>query len=126
MASNPVDLEAIYPWITKELFQNILAKENPTSKVQVTEYSVSPAVRDGENFGSQMIRVIVKYLLNNNSKEYRFVIKALHYHTEVKRISTEMQVFKREIYNYKHVLPAVHKLLEEICDNSKVAAKYEF
>lgn len=71
------DLQSIFPWINQELFQRILISEFPTHTVKVETFTISAAVPDGENFGSQMIRAVVQYLFDSNPKEYRFVIKAL-------------------------------------------------
>lgn len=117
------DLQSIYPWISVELFQRILAKEFPTHTVKVEAFTISAAVPEGENFGSQMIRAVVQYQLDNNPKEYRFVIKALDYKERIKILSEEMQVFQREIYNYNRVIPAVENMLAEIGDDTKMAAK---
>lgn len=124
MAATVVDLQSIYPWISKELFHKTLANEFPTHIIKVEKYTIFAAVPDGENFGSQMIRAVVQYLLDNSPREFRFVIKAMHYKEEVKKVANEMQAFQREIYIYKHVLPAIEKLLlAETGDDTKVAAK---
>jgi hypothetical protein len=50
-----------FHWMTKEYFQEILRKDVGDSSVIVEDFQVSPALGKGENYSSQILRVVVDY-----------------------------------------------------------------
>lgn len=123
-----VDFNVIYPWLSKELFQRIIQKEYRKNVIQVNNYTISAALAKGENFGSQMLRAIVAYSINDENiknlpNEMRFVIKVPVIDVNVREYLNEMKLFHNEILTFEYILPEVYKLLEGIDDYSKVSAK---
>lgn len=130
MAENKTNLNEYYPWLNNEFFHRILSKDYPNDGVTIEDYQAKPALSYGENYASQMIRVIVHYNVTNNNGnvkkncEQRFVIKALHINEEMARMTKEFKIFDKEIIVYQHVLPAVEKLLLSVGDDTKLSPRY--
>lgn len=119
-----IDIAAVYPWLTTELFTRIVQKVCPNNVVRVQTYAVKAALAKGENFTSQMLRATVSYTIDGDesAREIRFIIKAAHTDMTVRAILDEMDLFQKEIVNFEYILPEVYKLLESVGDHTKFSA----
>jgi hypothetical protein len=60
MSEENLQISENFQWMTKEYFQEILRKDVGDSSVIVEDFQVSPAGK-GENYSSQILRVVVDY-----------------------------------------------------------------
>lgn len=112
-----------YPWLSKEFFQKILAKEFSGKQICVDKYTIKAALAHGENYTSQMLRTNVSYKCDGQQCEKRFIVKAALINKQLKAMLDELRLFEREIIIYQDVLPAVEKLLASVGDHTKLSAK---
>lgn len=118
------DIQAMHPWLTNELFARVMKKVCPESSICVRKYSVKAALAKGENFASQMLRATVIYTTDANDDEHeiRFIIKTAVSDLKNLAVLKEMDLFRKEIVNFEHILPDVYKLLESVGDYTKMSA----
>lgn len=130
--SQEINLQSTYPWIDIDLFQRVLAKDFPNNSIQIKSYHIKPALAKGKNFTSQMCRAFISYTTitsdsNDGDKsdlhEIRYIIKAGHSDLKQRAIFNEMNMFRKEIMIYEHILPEVYKLLDSIGDETKLSPK---
>lgn len=120
-----IDFSMLYPWISKELFENILL-ENDSDIIFVESFTLTRAICKGENYTSQLIRANVKYSINNSEeKQISLIIKApLKCAADITKVSDEFGLFKKEIAAYKYVLPEIERTLRSIGDYTKMSARF--
>lgn len=127
------NIQNIFPWINKEFFSNILRNEYSNAKsVQILNYTLKPALKPGENYTSEMIRVKVNYAISESNdkqkiiddqREISFIIKTKLCNEQLKADLDEGNIFEKEIVIYRDILPAVQKLLSTIDADLKFSAK---
>lgn len=119
---NQTSLLRKYPWISIELFENIL-KNQSGQAIDVVDLNVEAALRPGENYGSQIIRATVKYKRDGSEDQSSesFIIKA-SLGSEVVR---SVNVFEKEIFMFQVIIPKVEKLLNDIGIETKIAPTYK-
>ncbi|XP_037032313.1 uncharacterized protein LOC119071531 [Bradysia coprophila] len=121
-SSSLINFEVNYPWINSSLFEKLLRKDyNSDDVIEVEKYSLEPALKNGENFLSQMIRARVDYRVNGSLNKINFVIKA-QLLDEAQSIH-QNELFSREIAVFKYVIPYAVELLRRIGDDTKISAK---
>lgn len=120
------DFQALYPWISNAFFERILRRDQQDDSIIISGYTVKAAIGKGENYASQMLRCKVEYkkLSENKLQAFSFVIKASLVNAEMAAIANELGVFRKEIFTFQQVIPAVEKLLRSIGDYSQLSAKY--
>lgn len=117
MSQDIVSLQEEYPWITLQFLQNIL-RQKFESNIIIENYSVKPAIARGENYCSQLIRITINYALNNHTKKsMNLIIKADVIGND--GMSTELNMFLKEITVYREIMPKVKSLLLKIDDSNK-------
>lgn len=113
-----------YSWLTKDLFKRIIRKDYPDAKnIDIENFTAKAALGPGENYASVMIRVIVHYVIDEAKLEKSFIVKAGHIKPEFKSRMIAMRLFEREILMFRDIIPKVERLLTDIGENSKLAAK---
>lgn len=117
------NFEVNYPWINPSLFEKLLRQDHSSDDViEVVKYSLQPALKEGENFSSQVIRAKVDYTVDGNSnKQTNFVIKAQL--LDASQTEHQNELFAREIAVFKYVIPYAEELLRGIGDNTKFSAR---
>lgn len=120
----------LYPWIKTDLFESILRADEANQSVEVKSFSIKAALGKGENFGSQMLRAEVQYILNESvaqvEKHRSLIIKTVILTSpEVAIVFAELGLFRMEITAYQLIIPKVQKLLLSIGDEAKFSAKYK-
>lgn len=114
----------IYPWITKEFFENILRNDQNNNNIKVEKISIKAALGKGENFTSQMLRVKAVYsAINAENQEHSFIVKTTIPDPAIDAIINEMGLFDVESLVYKDILPQLEKLLQSIGDHTRLSAK---
>ncbi|KAG4070598.1 hypothetical protein HA402_013518 [Bradysia odoriphaga] len=121
-SSSLINFEVNYPWINSSLFEKLLQKDyNSDDVIEVENYLLEPALKQGENFLSQMIRARVEYRANGSSNKINFVIKAQL--LDGAQSVHQNELFSREIAVFKYVIPLAEELLRRIDDDTKFSAK---
>lgn len=118
---------ASYPWISNSFFEQILRREHQDNTIVVTDYTLKPALGKGENYGSEMLRVRVKYSSKKDpsADHISLIVKAaITSNADSAAIAAEMNVFHKEIIAYQKIIPEVEKLLRSIDDHSRLSARY--
>ncbi|XP_024085363.1 uncharacterized protein LOC106671002 isoform X2 [Cimex lectularius] len=107
--------------VTQEWIELILSKNNRWRSIaKVVGFQIIPGVAKGENYSSDMSRLLVDVLLDSGQRESISIIVKSMPSTEFRRARlTEMGVFLREIYVYRDIIPNMEKLMEEAGDKSE-------
>lgn len=124
--TNAVDFQAFYPWITNEFFERILRRDQQDETIIVHGYTLKAALGKGENYLSQMLRTTVEYTKANATVKSTIglIIKAVLSDPNMASLTTELDVFRKEIRIYQEVIPAVERLLRSIGDDqTRISAK---
>lgn len=113
--TNQAEILIAYPWITKDYFQEILQKIQNKNAVKVIELSANSALKKGENYGSNMLRVIVKYSTSNGTiQSWPFVIKAELANKEMQEMLEKGDVFRKEVMVYEQIVPTIERIFRNI------------
>lgn len=110
-------LLAEYPYLTEDLFESILVKPPFDYKdLRIVEFNVVPALKPGENYGSQIIRAAVKFTHSdvNAVQTKTFIIKANC------GVSRSVDVFAKESFIFEEVIPKVEQLLRKVGIDTKI------
>lgn len=96
-----------YPWITGELLEAILTRE-ATSPVSISQFTIQPAIHEGENYSSQLMRIRIDYecldgeAVRQNRCE-SLIIKA----SLGEKLVRSRNVFAKEIEIFTKIIPAI-------------------
>lgn len=116
-----------FPWITESFLLDALKKlESNAESIAIKSFDVKNAVADGENYGSKILRITVKYTLNDTrvQKSTDFVLKTKVVNQELDELTKKYDVFLREVEVYRRILPEVYSLLRSIGDPTKLGPLY--
>lgn len=125
-----------HPIFTDRYFENLLRLDRSDSTICVQSVLSKPAVAQGENYASQLIRVTVSYTAgsidittttDNNQLPLNvanFIVKSGTSNIAIKELMDDLDVFKKEIVCYTKLLPEAGRLLQSIGDDAKLAPKY--
>lgn len=107
--SSENNLLAEYSWIDFNLFKRILNEEFTAVKTTINRFDIQPALQNGENFSSFLLRAIVEYTLNdsNEMQKRHFIIKT----SLGSQLVRSRDVFAKEISIYKNILPRIQNVL---------------
>ena len=125
MEHNLPDFKKLYPYICEEFLENILIDFHDDPLISVDSFTVEAALGKGENYTSQMLRVFVNYRDKANDKKLvQLVIKAaIVLNQQANAIIQELDLFKKEIYIYSVLIPAVEKLFKSMGENIEFSPK---
>lgn len=96
-----------YPWITSELLEAILNRHT-TPPLSITQFTVLPAIPEGENYSSQLLRVRIGHECDDGEADSQtrcesLIIKA----SLVEKLVRSRNVFAKEIEIFTKIIPAV-------------------
>lgn len=111
-----------FSWLNELLFETILRRDRQNDAIRVTDLVINPALADGENYSSQMLRVSVRFNDGCLDAAKSYVVKAMLIDGLAREIA-EMRHFHKEICNYEQILPAVEALLRSIGDATVLSAR---
>lgn len=118
------DILKIYPWINKTFLLNKIKNiESNNVSIEIKSFDAEYALGNGENFCSDIIRIVVKYTLNNSNaeKSIHFILKASMPNKDFDEVENSYDFFYREIEVYRRILPEVQSLLRSVGDLKKLA-----
>ncbi|KAM7343125.1 uncharacterized protein ACRADG_010267 [Cochliomyia hominivorax] len=111
-------------WLTKDYFVEFL-KQNHTNFKQLDTLTVKAATKSGENYASNLLRLKIEVLKNDNSVENLFYIIKLPLPSgESETVDFLWSLFPKEITVYCEILPRFEKLYKQLGLNIKFAPKY--
>ncbi|XP_054276094.1 uncharacterized protein LOC128995184 [Macrosteles quadrilineatus] len=91
-------------WLTKEFFEQCLRKEEDNNNIVVTNLTTSSAAPPGNNYGSFIIRVELKWKVDGDDSEMktsRFIVKAELTEGPLQEMATQFAMHEPSFYyNY--------------------------
>lgn len=105
---------AALPWLTKDFLLENFKKWDPRSDVVIQSFDVKDALKKGENFGSEMIRITVNYSIKEKLFQTKFILKLTLTTGKTAEIIKEKDLFGKEIDIYTNILPQVDSLMKSI------------
>lgn len=114
-----------FPWITKAFVQEVIENAEPDKCVVVKSFDVSFAFKNGENFSSHMIALVVNFTNQTDSTEEQrnFLIKIAIQTEGIAKINEECFNYETEIEVYTKILPAVVKCFNSIGIFDRIAPR---
>lgn len=108
-----------YSWINSELFASILSNYTDGKAIQIKQFKIQPALNDGENYGSYMLKAAVEYTNETANHTNYFVFKV----NIGKTLNRTRNVFEKEICMYQDICPKLELVLEHAKIPYKLAPK---
>lgn len=110
-----------HSWINNAFFEQIL--NNNGNSVRVVTFHLSPALSNGENFSSNLMRAVVEYITEGSSElsSKCFVIKAA-----LDQLVRSCNVFAKEIHIYESIMPRIEDALKTVNISIKLTPKYQY
>ncbi|XP_055633795.1 uncharacterized protein LOC129774121 [Toxorhynchites rutilus septentrionalis] len=115
-------------WISNELLKTILEAENGSSQyaINIFNVDVQAATNKGDNYASEMYRVVIEFGLNGERMKCNRIFKVIP-SGEIQRIVMESgNIFPREIAAYRNVLPEINKMLQSVGDSTTISPRCTF
>lgn len=105
-----------FPWIDAQFVQNLVNKSESGDKWTVASYYNGSLDNEGQNFGSDTIRLIVNLRGRDNAEVLRksYFMKICLKSDQFKGVADESLLFEKEIEVYNGILPAAEDLLRSI------------
>lgn len=106
----------LFPWITPAFVQKIIENAEPNKSIDVKSFDVSFAFKNGENFSSHMIALVVHFTNRSDGIEERrnFLIKIAIQTDEIAMVNKECHNYETEIEMYTKILPAVENCFSSV------------
>lgn len=114
------DIYREHAWINNDLFEQILS--NNGNSVKIVTFHLSPALSNGENFSSSLIKAVVEYFAEGSSELRRncLVIK-----TALDQLVRSCNVFAKEVRIYESIRPRIEDVLKVLNIPVKLMPKYQ-
>lgn len=90
--------------------------------MKIEQFEVHPAVSNGENYSSYLIKAIVKYADKNGNQCKQLIIKA----ALGDKIVRSRNVFAKEIQIYDEIIPRMQHILKMANIPAKLTPKYDY
>lgn len=107
-----------YPdWLNDEFLAKAISgsKSMNVDSIKITNFEVHSATNQGDNYGSELYRVMFSFIHNGEElKDQKVIVKARHDKDEVHEVFAPYGFYKREIHIYQTYIPGFTKLLESV------------
>ncbi|XP_046810648.1 uncharacterized protein LOC111676960 [Lucilia cuprina] len=118
------DTESLPSWINKEYFTEFL-KQNLKDFQSLQTFSVKKSTKSGENYASNLMRIKLEVILDDNSsKTLNYILKTPLPSGESEFIDHLWSLFPKEIAVYREILPRFENLYRKQGVNITFAPKY--
>lgn len=107
-----------YPWLNNARFKRILSAHGE-KEIIIDRFNIEPALCNGENYSSYMIRATVYYSDGNATHTKQFIIKA----TLGEQLVRSRNVFAKEICIYESIVPHIENALNTAHIPNKLTPK---
>ncbi|XP_069690944.1 uncharacterized protein [Periplaneta americana] len=126
MASN---YETCKPkWMSTSFFESALRSAEEDNNITVISTEVTAATAAGDNYGSEMYRVVVKFRRGTKTEEISIIVKASKQQSQgmIAKMMSVRNIFDQETAAFAIVFPTMYKLLDEVpsLNNQPFSAKY--
>lgn len=112
-----------YSWITKEFLETILSRETP-SPAAISQFTIQPAIGDGENYSSQLLRVHVDYESADEKGDRQRQCKSLIIKASLgDQLVRSRNVFAKEIEIFTKIIPGVEQTFRDYGLDSRLGPK---
>lgn len=110
-----------YSWITRKFLEVILSREI-SSPISIIQFTVQPAIQEGENYSSQLIRVRIDFVekIDRPTKCKSLIIKA----SLGEQLVRSRNVFAKEIVIFTQFIPSVEQMFREHGIDFDIGPKY--
>lgn len=113
-----------YPWIDERFLEAILSRET-SSHVTINRFELQPAIAEGENFSSQLIRAVIDYEYGDEnddrlSRSQSMIIKA----SLGEKMVRSRDVFTKEMEIYSKIIPTIERLFRDYSLDVHFGPKY--
>lgn len=113
-----------YPWITREFLEAILSRET-TSPVSIARFTLQPAIEEGENYSSQLIRVRISYACDDGGADRPTRCESLIIKASLgEKLVRSRNVFAKEIEIFTKIIPAVQLMFRDYGVDCHLGPKY--
>lgn len=127
-------LLADYPWINIDFLKDVLRNNlSNLSTINVCDFTIKPALKPGENYGSQIIRAHVNYSFSDDVESSTSIPcdDLLKMHTVSLIIKASLgaklvrsvNVFEKEIFMFKEIIPKVENVLKDAGIITNISAR---
>ncbi|XP_055856526.1 uncharacterized protein LOC129919607 isoform X2 [Episyrphus balteatus] len=100
-------------WLEEKLFANIV-KNDYGEASKITNFTVTPATKPGENSSSVMFRVTIDVdLMDGCTKTISFILKTNHNDDSMLSLLENLMLFPKEQEMYGSIIPKFESLFEE-------------
>lgn len=101
-------------WLTKAYLLKVLKSDcDPTDEIVLLNSEVDSATNKGDNYASEMFRIILQFARNGRREERRIILKKDHDKEDVKKFFESYNLYSTEIDYYRLYLPEFEKILHE-------------
>lgn len=100
--------------ITSDFLLNSIKRKLPQSDILMNSFQITNGTMKGENFASDVTRIMVNYLMNGRSQTKTFILKALINSEEELQFERVYHFFGIEINIYENILPQIELRLQSI------------
>lgn len=107
-------------WLDKEFVQKVLSQKHGTS-VSIDSFTVDSATQKGDNFASEMFRIIVSYSVNGEGRVKNLILKKSHTDPKISGIFERSDMYRKEINCYRVYLPEFQKILQSVGEQAKLS-----
>lgn len=116
----------LFPWITPAFVQNLVENAETNKSVTVKSFNAQFAFKNGENFSSHMISLVVIFTNKTDriEKQRNFLVKIAIPTDDIAQINRECHIYETEIEVYTKILPAVEKCFNSIGIYDRIAPRY--
>lgn len=116
----------LFPWITPAFVQKVIENSEPNKCIIVKSFNVSLAFKNGENFSSHMVALVVVFTNQNDGieKQRNFLIKIAIQTADIAMVNKECHNYETEIEIYTKILPAVENCFNSIGIFNRIAPRY--
>lgn len=110
-------------WLDEAFLVKVLS-EKCKSEFKIVEFSIDSATQKGDNYASEMFRIVVRYALVANATEIltqNLILKKTHSDEKINKIFETSDIYRKEINCYRIYLPEFQKILRSIEEQAKLS-----
>ncbi|KAJ9582748.1 hypothetical protein L9F63_022893 [Diploptera punctata] len=101
------------PWINDKFLETAFQSGEDNNLIVRCKY-IKPATASGDNYLSQMYRVHVQITRRGKQEDKSIIVKTVPFTEAMLKITSNGQMFVKEMTMYRDVLPAMHRALEKV------------
>uniref|UniRef100_A0A1B6EBX7 CHK kinase-like domain-containing protein n=2 Tax=Clastoptera arizonana TaxID=38151 RepID=A0A1B6EBX7_9HEMI len=98
-------------WLDKNFLTQLLLVHHNSDQIDVATFEVTPAVSNGNNYSSIVLRVFIKYEENGKLTQKSLIIKTELPNGKTKDVIEEIGIFNKERFLYREVIPIMKDII---------------